>query len=130
MIYSITQYIANHTTLVIGSTLFAGFSESDAPETAVVVAELTPGLADGLLTDKVQKPIRVLSRAKSYATARNNSYTVFGLLHGRMQFTLPVVDSGDTYVCNVEGTLPFYIGLDDKFRHQFVTNFIFKSQTI
>ena len=130
MIYSISQYIANNTSLVIGTTLFAGFSEQDAPETAVVVAELTPGLADGLLTDKRQKPIRVLSRAKSYATARGNSYTVFDLLHGKMQITLPVVDSGGVYLCNVEGTLPFYIGLDDKFRHQFVTNFIFKSQTM
>ena len=130
MIKSVTQYIANHTSLVIGATLFAGFSEPDAPETAVVVQELAPGLADGLLTDKVQQPIRVLSRAKSYATARGNSYTVFDLLHGKMQITLPVVDSGDTFLCNVEGTTPFYIGLDDKFRHQFVTNFTFKTQTM
>ena len=130
MIFSITQYIANNTSLVIGSTLFAGLSESDAPETAVVVAELTPGLADGLLTDKVQKSVRVLSRAKSYATARTNTYLVFELLHGKMQITLPVVASGKTYLCNVEGTIPYYLGLDDKFRHQFATNLLFKSQTM
>lgn len=130
MIFSVTQYIANNTTFVIGSTLFAGFGGLDIPETAVVVQELVPGLADGLLTDKVQKLVRVLSRAKSYATARANAYSVFDFLHGKMQITLPVVDSGGIYLCNIEGTLPFYIGLDDKFRHQFVTNFIFKSQTM
>lgn len=130
MIKEITKYIANNTSLVIGTTLFAGFSESDAPDTAVVVGELAPGLADGLLTDKVQKPIRVLSRAKSHATARSNSYIVFGLLHGKMQITLPVVDAGATYLCNVEGTTPYYLGLDDKFRHQFVANYILKTQTI
>ena len=130
MIYSITQYIANGTSLAIGVTLFAGFYEPSAPETAVIVEELTPGLADGLLTDKVQKSVRVLSRSKSYSTARSNAHTVFDLLHGDMQITLPVVGVGDTYLCNIEGTTPYYIGRDEKFRHQFITNILFKSQTI
>jgi len=130
LIKEITQYIAANTSLVVGSTLFAGFTESDAPRTCVIVQELDPAIADYLLTDVVQKPIRVLVRGATYWTTEATARSVFDLLHGKMQVTLPVVTSGTTYCVNITGTHPYYLGKDANGSHVFVVNFMVKSQLI
>ncbi len=130
MLKELTTYIDNNTSLAIGSTLFAGFTESDAPATCVIVEEIDPAIADYLHTDVVQKPIRMISRGTSYWTARTNANTVFDLLHGAMQITLPVITSGVTYCVNITGTKPYYMGRDAKGSHVFVSNFMCKSQLL
>lgn len=131
MIRELTQYIANNLpTLVIGTNLFAGFSESDAPESAVVVSELVPGLADALLTDKVQKLIRVMTRDKDYWVARDNATAVYEMLNGLMQVELPIVDSGLEYCVNLVCNTPFYIGRDDKGSHRFSLNIEVTAQEV
>lgn len=131
MIRELTQFIAdNLPTLVIGTNLFAGFSESDAPEASVVVSELVPGIADALLTDKVQKPIRILSRDVDYWTARGRAEDVYEMIHGLMQVNLPVVVSGLEYCVNVVCNTPFYLGRNDKGSHQFSLNVEVTSQEV
>jgi hypothetical protein len=130
MLKEIATYIDNGTSLAIGSTLYAGFTESDAPLTCVIVEEVDPAIADYLNTDKVQKPIRVLSRGTSYWTARANAYLVFDLLHGKMQVTLPTITSGVIYCVNITGTKPYYTGKDANGSHVFVSNFMLKSQLL
>lgn len=130
MIKELTTYIDTGTPLTLGTTLFGGFAEMDAPATCVIVEELDPSIADYLLTDMVQKPIRILSRSTSYWTARANAKTVFDLLHGKMQVTLPVITSGVTYCVNMSGTQPAYIGKDVNGRHVFVSTMMCKSQLI
>lgn len=128
MIKEIAEYIAAHTSLVIGTTLFAGFTETDAPSPCVLIQEVDPAIADYLLTDKVQRPIRIMSRSTSHWTARTNAYTVFDLLHGKMQITLPVVTSGVVYIVNVAGGPPYYIGKDPNNNFVFVFTLMFQSQ--
>jgi hypothetical protein len=130
MIKEIVTYIAANTSLAIGSTIFAGFTETDAPLTCVIVEEVDPAIADYLLTDRVQKPIRIISRGVSYWTARNTADTVFDLLHGKMQLVLPVVISGVVYCSNVTGTRPYYMGKDADGSHMFVSNFMFLTQLL
>jgi hypothetical protein len=131
VIREITQYIANNlTTLVIGTNLFAGFSESDAPDSAVIVGEPVPGLADGLLTDKVQKPIRILVRDPDHWAARDTTEAVYELLHGLVQTTLPIVDSGLEYCVGIVCNTPFFAGQDAKGNHQFSLNMEITSQEV
>ncbi len=130
MLKEITTYIDNNTSLAIGSTLYAGFTESDAPLTCVIVEEIDPAIADYLHTDKVQKPIRILSRGISYWTTRATAESLFDLLHGKMQVTLPVITSGVIYCVNITGTKPYYMGKDANGSHVFVSNFMCKSQLL
>ena len=130
MLKEIVTYIANNTSLAIGSTIFAGFTESDAPLTCVIVEELDPAIADYLLTDVVQKPIRILSRGVSYWTTRATAMSLFALLHGKMQISLPVITSGTVYCVNITGTQPYYMGKDGNGSHVFISNFMLKSQLL
>jgi hypothetical protein len=130
MLKEIVTYIANNTSLAIGSTLFAGFTSTDAPLTCVIVEEIDPAIADYLITDVVQKPIRILSRGVSYWTTRATAMSLFDLLHGKMQITLPTVTSGVVYCVNVVGTQPYYMGLNGDGSHVFISNFMLKSQRV
>lgn len=116
MIKEFTTYIGNNTSFTLGTDLFAISVDSDDIDECVVIAESSPGLVDGLLTDYRQIPLRAYARATTRFTARDNAYTVFNLLHGRMQFDLPVIDGGYTYTCNCECRSPYYLGLDESGR--------------
>lgn len=117
MIKEFVTYIGNNTSFTLGTDLFAVSVDSDDIDECVVIAESSPGLVDGILTDYRQIPLRAYVRsAISRFTARDNAYTVFNLLHGRMQFDLPVISDGYTYTCNCECRSPYYLGLDESGR--------------
>lgn len=131
MLKEITAFVDNGiATLTEGTNLFAGHFEPDTPDSIVVVETLVPGIADPLLADKWAVPIRVMARSASFFSARGSAQAVFDLLHGEHQISLPVVASGPTYLCNVTGTTPAYIGKDEKGRHMFVSNYVFLSQQV
>jgi len=106
MIKELCQYIENGTGFTIGTDLFAISVDSDLIDTCVIIAEPSPGLANGILTDYRQIPLVAYSRATTRFTARDNMYTVFDLLHGKAQINLPVVDGGETFRCNLECGTP------------------------
>jgi len=118
MIKELVRYIGNNTDFTVGTDLFAVSMSSDKIDECVVVKEDSPGLVDGILTDYRQIPLRAYSRSAINFVwkARDNAYTVFNLLHGRMQFDLPVIDDGYTYTCNCECRSPYYMGLDESGR--------------
>ena len=118
MIKEFCNYIGNNTVYEVGVDLFAISLDPDSDiDECIVIAEPSPGLADGILTDKRQIPLTAYSRATTRFTARNNAYIVFNLLHGKIQIELPAVGSGgSTYVCNIECGTPYYIGLDESGR--------------
>ena len=113
MIKEICAYIAQETSYVVGTNLIEISADSNVQDVCVIVEEPGPGLANALLTDLRQVPLVAYSRANTRFTARDGAYTVFDLLHGTFQITLPVVDAGDTYICNFECRTPYFVGLDD-----------------
>jgi len=117
MIKEFVTYIGNNTSFTLGTNLFAISADSDLIDECVVVREDNPGLVNGILTDYRQIPLKAYIRsAVSIFTARDNAYTVFDWLHGRMQFDLPEIDSGYTYTCNCVCGSPYYLGLDESGR--------------
>ena len=116
MIKELCEYIEANTSFVVGTTLFALAVDSGTVDECVVMAEPTPGLADGYLTDLRQIPLVAYARAKTRFTARDNAYTVFNLLHGADQITLGPIGGGDTYICNFVCRTPYYVGLDETSR--------------
>lgn len=133
MLKEITQYLVTNTasltkTLVEGTNLFAGHYESDKQANITVVEAIVPGIANYDLGDFWQKPIRIFVRNSSFFTGQDLAQSLFELLHGKDQITLPVVSTGPTYLCNINGTTPAYIGQDEKGRYQFSINFMFVTQ--
>ena len=116
MIKELCTYIATNTSFTLGTDLFAISVDSDKIDECVVIAESGAGLAHGLLTDYRQIPLTAYSRATTRFTARDNSYTVFDLLHGTQQVSLTAIGSGPVYVCNFECRTPYYLGLDESGR--------------
>ena len=112
MIKELCNYIAANTTFVVGTTLFALETDSDLINTCLVIAESSPGLADGILTDLRQIPLVAYSRATTRFTARDNAYTLFDLLHGVQQVSLTAIGAGSVYVCNWQCRTPYYLGMD------------------
>ncbi len=119
MIKELTGYIDANTSFTEGTDLFALAVDSDIIDECIVVAESAPGLVNGYLTELRQIPLVVYSRAKTRFTARDNAYVVFNLLlssTGRIQISLPAIDSGPVYVCNFDCRTPYYKGLDESGR--------------
>lgn len=116
MIKELCTYIDTNTSFTLGTDLFAISVDSDKIDECVVIAETGAGLAHGLLTDYRQIPLTAYTRATTRFTARDNAYTVFNLLHGVQQVSLPVIGSGAVYVCNFECRTPYYLGLDESGR--------------
>ena len=130
MIKAIAQYIDNNTSFTIGTDLYVGFRPADAAGDCVAVLETTGGIPDYDLTDFVQKPVQVVSRAADYHTARANIQTIYDLLHGMAGVTLPVVVTGDEYYVDTAEAVasPYFIGQDDTGQFEFSANFIFRIQ--
>jgi len=117
MIKELCNYIEDNTSFVLGTDLFAISVDSDDIDECVVIAEPSPGLVNGILTDLRQIPFVAYARAKTRFTARDNAYAVFNLLHGKQQISLQI-GSGDEYICNFECRTPYHIGLDESGRRQ------------
>lgn len=126
MIKELTTLIANNTSLVRDTDLFAGHRTGECPDSCDVLLERSPSDANGYLTDKVNFMLQVISRAGSYFVARARAYVIYDFLHTQTGVDLPVVTSGDSYVlmfCQAVD-IPQSIGVDDKGREEFSTNYV------
>jgi len=121
MIKELCNYIEANTVYEVGVDLFAVSLDPDSDiDECIVVAEPSPGLANGILTDLRQVPLVIYSRAPmSRFTARDNAYIIFNLLAGGMQIHLAAIGSGGAiYVCNFVCGTPYHVGLDETGRRQ------------
>jgi len=132
MIKEVTQFIATKVGLTIGTNFFAGHRPQDAPDDCDCVLETAGGSVYPDIPDRVDKHIQVLSRARTYFTARARAWAIYDALYrnyslGSAGWTLPNV-VGDDYVAMVIEPLasPQYIDLDEKLRHEFSTNYVFR----
>lgn len=127
MIKEITKYIENNTSLVIRENLFAGHRPPTARDRCSAVLEGAGGSPSFDLPDSIEMAIQVLSRAKTYFTARSDAYLVYALLHGKAGITLPKVESDEFYANVIEAqNVPQYVGQDEKKLYEFSTNYIFR----
>jgi len=134
MLQEIAKFIENKTTtFTIGTNLFEGHRLQDAPDRCTCILETGGGSLHFDLTDRIDKMIQVLSRAKTYFTARADAMEVFNALHtgayGMAGHTLAAVAPADQdYEAMVIEAVsdPQYIGQDEKRRHEFSCNYQFK----
>ncbi len=140
MIKEITTFIRDRAALlptpfafVIGTDLFAGHRPQAVADACDVILESTGGEAFFELPERADPVIQVLSRARTYFTARARAHVIYDAIFrihtlGSAAWTLPVVIAGVKYEVMVIVPLspPQYIGQDEKLRHEFSTNYIFK----
>jgi len=132
--------------LVIDTDLFAGHRPQAVADACDVILESTGGEAFFELPERADPVIQVLSRARTYFTARARAHVIYdaifrihtvpdvaprlGYTYGSAGWTLPLVPlvTGVPYEAMVIVPLspPQYIGQDEKLRHEFSTNYIFK----
>ena len=133
MIKEIATFIATKATLIIGDTLQVGHRTQDAPDACDTILESSGGSIIFDLPERADLAIQVLSRAKTYFTARARAWAIYDAIfrdwiYGSAGWTLPIVTVGEEYEAMIIEPMatPQYIGTDEKLRHEFSCNYIFK----
>ena len=135
MIQEITTFINNKTGgLTIGTDLFSGHRPQGAIDDCDVVLESGRGAVYFDLPERADPVIQVLSRSTTYMTARARAWAIYNAIFanyvetGSAGWTLPIVTAGEEYEAMIIEPLasPQWIGQDEKLRHEFSTNYIFK----
>lgn len=145
MLKEITTFIATKATLTIDTNIFAGHRPQGVADACDVVLETAGGMVFFNWAKRADPVIQVLSRAKTYFTARARAWAIYnaiyrehtaadalGNVYPSAGWTLPVVAGGPTYIAMIIEPLspPQYIGQDEKLRHEFSTNYIFKIRKV
>lgn len=146
MIQEITQFIMNRSiiapmpALATGTDLWMGHRPQDCADACDVILESTGGMVYFDLPERADPVIQVLSRDTTYLTARTRAWNIYdaifrehtvpdvlGLTYGSAGWRLPLV-AVDQYEAMIIEPLapPQYIGTDEKLRHEFSCNYIFK----
>jgi hypothetical protein len=128
MIKEIFRAIAARTGFVPGTTLHLGRRPQDAADRCVLVAFNAGGGVVFDLPDRMDVMVQILARAKDYNDAYADSMTAFNALHGVAAIALPVLVSGQAWVAmTIEAVnAPQFIGMDEKGRCEFSTNYIWR----
>ena len=118
MIRPLCTYLAGQGCGTIGTTLFAGAFPNTATfglavcETGPEIPRLTPA---GVLS--IAKSVQLLSRGRTYETARQTARAAYDALVGKSNLSL----EGWQIAC-IDGIAPQYLGTDDKLNHTFSAN--------
>lgn len=133
MIKEIGTFIAARAGLAVGTTMQIAHRTPSSPDQCSVVLESGGGGLHFDLSDRVDKMIQVISRAKTYMTARDDAWTIFNALHGEAGWKTgltAIAPATQNYEAMTIEALsdPQYIGQDDKDRYEFSTNYIFRIQ--
>lgn len=133
MIKEVAKFIANKAGLTIGTDLFEGHRPQGTIDACDVVLETAGGTVFTDLPERADIAFQVLSRAKTYFTARARAWVIYKTIYsdweyGSAGWTLPIVIVGEEYEAMVIEPLatPQYIGQDKKSRYEFSTNYIFR----
>ena len=143
MIQEITQFIANKAALTIGTNLFAGHRPIEKEEAGTIdICDVTLESGGGMvyfdLPERADPVIQVLSRALTYMTARDRAWAIYNAIFanyvetGSAGWILPIVTIGEEYEAMIIEplALPQWIRQDEKLRHEFSTNYIFKTKKL
>ena len=145
MLKEITTFIATKATLTVDTDIFAGHRPQGVVAACDVVLEAAGGTVFFNWAKRADPVIQVLSRDETYFTARARAWAIYdaiyrehtaadalGNVYPSAGWTLPVVAGGPTYIAMIIEPLspPQYIGQDEKLRHEFSTNYIFKIRKV
>ena len=132
MIKAITQFIADKTGFVVGTTIMANFLPIDAADRVQLVSEGGGGLVPEL-PDRADMLIQVTSRSDkepdgSLWDAKADADEIFDFLHGSSGWDLPEVVLGKKYraMVIIAAAPPQYLRIDEEDRHEYSTNYVFK----
>lgn len=128
MLKAIAHFIANNTSFTYGTTIQYGWRPSDAPDTCHLVSGIGPSPGNFYVPEKTDKMIQVLSRSKSFNTALTGAEEIYKFLKGAAGWNLTNPDTGKKFFAMIIDPVsaPQYIALDEKKRHQFSTNYLFR----
>ena len=130
MLQPLAEHAASKLSWVIGTNLFAGFRPEDAQDECVTLLERSGENPDFYLTDKIEAPIQCLVRSTDYHAGRGLCLFFRDLYHGESGIDLPVVTSGEAFTIQTAECLsgPLYLGQDERGRHEFSVNMLFRIQ--
>ena len=130
MIFEIATYVANHTSFVLGTTLFCGMRPESAPDRCIAFLDRVAGQADFYLHDRVDYRLQVISRALTYDLAYTDIWTIHAFLNGLCAVDLPIVYTGHAYHIATAETVnaPATIGLDPRGRFEYSANYLLRIQ--
>jgi len=130
MIQEIAKFIETRTSFTVGVTLMVGRRTQNSPDRCQVVLESAGGAGYFDLPDRADALIQVITRAVSQMDARDDAWEIYKAIHGTAGWTLPVITPGVVYEAMTIEALasPQYIGEDEKRRHEYSTNYIFRIQ--
>lgn len=131
MIKPLAQFLETATGFPLGSRLHVGAVPDTAPDLCSVIIEVSSP-ANPILMDTFESMIEVISRGKTYFTARADSQAIYSALHSKGQKTLPEIITGEKY--QVNSTLfpsrPHHTGMDDKGRYLFSATYLLLMQRV
>lgn len=97
-----------------------------------VILENTPADVTGYLVDRMDKPIQILNRHKSFFLAREDAYRFYWALHGATGFDLPIISSGKEWTAMIVDAMGSPVPIenpDEKNRYVFSTNYMWRIQS-
>ena len=105
MIKEIATFIANKASLTIGDNLFAGHRPQGTIDACDVVLESAGGSVFPELPERADIVFQVLSRAKTYFTARARAWAIYDAIYrnwtyGSAGWTLPLILSDSISACD------------------------------
>ena len=122
MLKELCEYIELNTSFVIGTTLQTGHRVPTAPDECIVVLE-TGGNANFYLPGSKDWSVQILTRAKTYFTARANAYIIHDLLQSKAGIYPPAIDNAYCFQVMQSKDMPAPIGQDKNNLFEFSQNF-------
>jgi len=134
MLSEVVDFIADKAGLTVDTDIFDGHRPQGTTDNCDVVLETAGGELYFNIPERADPVFQVLSRGKTYKTARKRAWAIFDAIYtnwsyGSAGWTIgPVAPSVTTYKVMVIMPLasPQYIGQDKKLRFEFSCNYIFR----
>jgi hypothetical protein len=118
--------------LVLGGNVQVGFRAQDAPVRCHTLLD-SGGPADFDLPYRGDMMLQVATRGENIVQARTDARAVYDAIHGTSGWTIgPLTSGGPSYKlwAITAMTKPQYIGADEKFNHEYSTNFLIAASPI
>ena len=124
----LSTFLANETTLFLGTTLQHGRFIETSPKrcTAIIFNQVSNAYFD--LPDRIDVVIEATSRSDSYEGARDDAEEIYNALHRRIHKDLPVITSGNELIiqtseCQIP---PQWVGIDENKRNMWSATYLLR----
>ena len=132
MLKNIAQYVDNQLSCSLGVDLFHGWRPEGVADDCITLLERTGRMDNFYIPGCSSVPVQIISRSVSYGDGLAGAWSVINLFCGvdKAGITLPTLVSGEIYRVNAAETIsgPFWMGQDEKGRHEFSANILLHAQ--